>query len=84
RDNLTGTSAEDTFIFRGVQSNSTKRSLKFDVITNFESSDRVAFRDFNERVLGSSNSSRIGRLQGKANKLSAKSLDKVLGPDFKG
>jgi hypothetical protein len=84
RDNLTGTSAADTFIFRGVQSNSTKRSLKFDVITNFESSDRVAFRDFNERVLGSSNSSRIGRLQGKANKLSAKSLDKVLGPDFKG
>jgi len=84
RDNLTGTSARDTFIFQGVQSNSTKRRLKFDTITNFESNDRIAFRDFNERVLGSSNSSRIRHLQGKANKLSAKSLDKVLGPDFKG
>ncbi|QVL52834.1 MAG: ExeM/NucH family extracellular endonuclease [Cyanobium sp. M30B3] len=84
RDNLTGTSARDTFIFQGVQSNSTKRRLKFDTITNFESNDRIAFRDFNERVLGSSNSSRIRRLQGKANKLSAKSLDKLLGPDFKG
>jgi hypothetical protein len=84
RDNLTGTSVRDTFIFKGVQSNSTKRRLRFDTITNFESNDRIAFRDFNERVLGSSNSSRIRRLQGKANKLSAKSLDKVLGPDFKG
>jgi hypothetical protein len=84
RDTLTGTSAADTFIFKGVQPHSTKRSLKFDAITNFESSDRIAFRDFNERVLGSSNSIRIRRLQGKANKLTARSLDKVLGPDFKG
>ena len=84
RDTLTGTSAVDTFIFKGVQPNSTTRSLKFDAITNFESDDRIAFRDFNERVLGSGNASRIRRLQGKANKLTAKSLDKVLGPDFKG
>jgi phosphodiesterase/alkaline phosphatase D-like protein len=84
RDTLTGTSEVDIFIFQGVQPNSTKRSLKFDVITNFESDDRIALRDFNERVLGSGNSSRIRRLQGEANKLTAKSLDKVLGPDFKG
>ena len=83
-DRLTGTPQRDSFVFQGVQSSSTKRRLKFDVITNFASNDRIRFRDYNERVLDAADASRIDSLQGRARKLSTKALNQVLGRDFKG
>lgn len=83
-DVLTGTPLSDTFIFKGVQSTSTRRRVKFDTLVDFETQDRIVFRDFDERLIGSANPNSIDQLQGKAKKLSFKSINRVLGSEFKG
>ncbi len=84
RDTLIGTPGKDTFIFKGIQSNSTVRKMKYDTIVGFEQNDQISFRGYSERVMGSPRSTSIRKLQAKSRDLSSNSISKILGSKFDG
>ena len=82
-DTLLGSDGKDTFIFKGVQSPSTRGQVRYDTIMNYDQRDSLKFTGYNEVVLGNSGSRRIKDPQGIASKLTFKPIDNILGNNFR-
>ena len=82
-DTLLGSDGKDTFIFKGVQSPSTRGQIRYDTIINYDQRDSLKFTGYNEVALGNSGSRRIKDPQGIASKLTFKPIDNILGSNFR-
>jgi hypothetical protein len=83
-DRLTGTPRRDIFVFSGVQSTSSRKTVGFDTIIDFQARDRIRIRNFNQKVISNPGNKKINALQGIASELSFDAVDKTLGKNFKG
>lgn len=83
-DRLTGTPRRDIFVFRGVQSTSSRKNVGFDTIIDFQARDRIRIRNFKQKVISNPGNRKINALQGIASELTFDAVNKTLGKDFKG
>jgi len=84
-DVLTGTAANDRFVFPNFYTGKPTAKIQFDRILNYGAGDLVDIQYFNDVVMGAPRGTRtIGRLAGTATELTVPAIQKALGSGFTG